>query len=185
TLRIVKVFWGLSAALAYRRHFPAVDWLTSYSLYTERLKEWYIENVGEDWLEYTSSLMRILQEEASLLEIVRLVGMDALSAEDRLLMETAKSIREDFLHQNAYHEVDTYASLKKQAGMMRLILDNYKLGKAALKKNIDIEDILAMKIKERVGRAKYVPEEKVETEFQAIEREMREEFVSLESGGGF
>jgi V/A-type H+-transporting ATPase subunit A len=185
TLRIVKVFWGLSAALAYRRHFPAVDWLTSYSLYTERLKEWYIENVGEDWLEYTSSLMRILQEEASLLEIVRLVGMDALSAEDRLLMETAKSIREDFLHQNAYHEVDTYASLKKQAGMMRLILDNYKLGKAALKKNIDIEDILAMKIKERVGRAKYVPEEKVEAEFQAIEREMREEFVSLESGGGF
>ena len=113
TLRIVKVFWGLSASLAYKRHFPAIDWLQSYSLYADRLKEWYDFNVGEKWVKDRAEIMMILQEEASLDEIVRLVGIDALSPKDRLIMETAKSVREDYLHQNAFHEVDTYASLDK------------------------------------------------------------------------
>ena len=132
TLRIVKVFWGLSASLAYKRHFPAIDWLQSYSLYADRLKEWYDFNVGEKWVKDRAEIMMILQEEASLDEIVRLVGIDALSPKDRLIMETAKSVREDYLHQNAFHEVDTYASLDKQLRMMELILGWYHLGLDAL-----------------------------------------------------
>lgn len=120
-MRIVKVFWGLSASLAYKRHFPAIDWLISYSLYADKMKEWYDTAVGKDFFRYRTEVMKILQEEAALDEIVRLVGMDALSAKDRLTMETAKMIREDFLHQNAFHEVDTYTSLKKQLAMLKLI----------------------------------------------------------------
>lgn len=114
TLRIVKVFWGLSASLAYKRHFPAIDWIQSYSLYADRLADWYTDNMGEEWNVMRQEFMSILQDEARLDEIVRLVGMDALGAKDRWTMETAKSIREDYLHQNAFHEVDTYASLKNK-----------------------------------------------------------------------
>lgn len=183
TLRIVKVFWGLSASLAYKRHFPAVDWLTSYSLYAERLGEWYTDNVDEEWMKLRAKCMRILQEEAQLDEIVRLVGMDALSPENRLTMETAKSIREDYLHQNAFHEVDTFSSLRKQEYMLRLILTFDELAKEALDKNVDIEDILELGVREQIGRAKYIPESKM-TKFDEILAEIKSEMRALTDEGG-
>ena len=183
TLRIVKVFWGLSASLAYKRHFPAVDWLTSYSLYAERLGEWYTDNVDEEWMKLRAKCMRILQEEASLDEIVRLVGMDALSPENRLTMETAKSIREDYLHQNAFHEVDTFSSLAKQEYMLRLILTFDELAKEALEKNVDVEDILELSVREQIGRAKYIPETEM-SKFDEILAEIKSEMRALIDEGG-
>lgn len=159
TLRIVKVFWGLSASLAYKRHFPAIDWLTSYSLYADRLSAWYDENVSVDFNRYRDKAIELLQEESNLDEIVRLVGVDALSSADRLIMETAKSIREDYLHQDAFHEVDTYASLNKQFKMLKLIVDCYEKSLNALKNyNVNIEDILSMPVREEIGRCKYIEE---------------------------
>lgn len=183
TLRIVKVFWGLSASLAYKRHFPAVDWLASYSLYADRLADWYADNVGDEWLSLRSTAMRILQEEASLDEIVRLVGMDALSPDDRLTMETAKSIREDYLHQNAFHEVDTYSSLEKQEKMLRAILTFHRLAGDALDKNVDIEDIVDLPVREQIGRAKYIPEEE-SYKFDDLTAEIKKEIFSLSDEGG-
>lgn len=182
TLRIVKVFWGLSAQLAYKRHFPAIDWLTSYSLYSDRLGDWYTENVDEEWTALRAETMKILQEEASLDEIVRLVGMDALSPADRLTMETAKSIREDYLHQNAFHEVDTYASLKKQFKMLKLIIENDKLCRNALSKGVELEDLMLLPIKEKIGRSKYI-EEKDLASFDELFKEMKQEIVGLEGEG--
>lgn len=178
TLRIVKVFWGLSASLAYKRHFPAVDWIASYSLYADRLGDWYGEHVGEEWMSLRASCMRILQEEAQLDEIVRLVGMDALSPSNRLTMETAKSIREDYLHQNAFHEVDTYTSLEKQQNMMRLILEFDRLASDALDQNVDIEDILELPVREQIGRAKYIPEKDM-NKFDEILIEIKKEMSEL------
>lgn len=183
TLRIVKVFWGLSASLAYKRHFPAIDWLQSYSLYADRLSEWYSDNLGDEWLDMRTEIMKILQEEAQLEEIVRLVGMDALSPKDRLAMETAKSIREDYLHQNAFHEVDTYASLTKQFKMMQLILLNYRLCNEALDKNVDIEDILQLEVKDKIGRAKYISEDELD-KFDEITADLKEEMIALTNEGG-
>lgn len=183
TLRIVKVFWGLSASLAYKRHFPAVDWLTSYSLYAERLGDWYTDNVDEEWMKLRAKCMRILQEEAQLDEIVRLVGMDALSPENRLTMETAKSIREDYLHQNAFHEVDTFSSLRKQEYMLRLILTLDELAKDALTKNVDIEDVLELGVREQIGRAKYIPESEM-NKFDEILAEIKSEMRALTDEGG-
>ena len=183
TLRIVKVFWGLSASLAYKRHFPAVDWLASYSLYADRLADWYADNVGDEWLSLRSTAMRILQEEASLDEIVRLVGMDALSPDDRLTMETAKSIREDYLHQNAFHEVDTYSSLEKQEKMLGAILTFHRLAGNALDKNVDIEDIVDLPVREQIGRAKYIPEEE-SYKFDDLTAEIKKEIFSLSDEGG-
>ena len=182
TLRIVKVFWGLSAALAYKRHFPAIDWIASYSLYGDRLGEWYDDNVSGEWTKMRADIMRILQEEAELDEIVRLVGVDALSDGDRLTMETAKSIREDYLHQNAFHETDTYASLKKQHGMMKLILTADELSRDALDKGADLDELLALPSRERIGRAKYVPEDELES-FVTIMSDMKSEIASLVDGG--
>ena len=182
TLRIVKVFWGLSASLAYQRHFPAIDWLQSYSLYADKMTEWYSDELGDDWMACRAAAMRILQEESSLKEIVQLVGMDALGAQDRLTMETAKSIREDYLHQNAFHEIDTYSSLKKQLLLLRLILEFDARGREQLDKNVDIEDIIELPVREKIGRAKYIPEDKI-AEFDEIFKEIKSEMVALSNEG--
>ena len=158
TLRIVKVFWGLSASLAYKRHFPAIDWLTSYSLYADRMAEWFKDNVAPDFTDLRAFIAEILQEEASLDEIVRLVGMDALSYKDRVTMETAKIIREDYLHQNAFHETDTYTSLLKQYKMLKLIRAYYDGANAAIDGYADLNDVLSISAKDKIGRAKYVEE---------------------------
>jgi V/A-type H+-transporting ATPase subunit A len=178
TLRIIKVYWGLSAKLAYKRHFPAIDWLSSYSLYIDRLSDWFDEHVSPEWHALQVRAMRILQEEATLDEIVRLVGMDALSPRDKLIMDTAKAIREDYLHQNAFHDIDTYASVTKQYRMLKLILDCHDLGSAALEKNVDVEDIIGLKVKERIGRSKYIPESGIK-EFDDIESELKKEVAAL------
>ncbi len=178
TLRIVKVFWGLSYALAYKRHFPAIDWLQSYSLYADRLSEWYAENMGEEWNRLRAKCMSILQEEANLEEIVRLVGLDALGSSDRLTMETAKMIREDYLHQNAFHEVDTYSSLEKQKKMMNLILEYNRKGHEALDEGVDIEDLIELPVREKIGRAKYI-EEKDLAKFDEIEGELQSAIQTL------
>ena len=182
TLRIVKVFWGLSASLAYKRHFPAIDWLVSYSLYADRLSEWFDENVAPDFSALRAFIMKILQEEAELDEIVRLVGIDALSSKDRLTMETAKIVREDFLHQNAFHEVDTYASLKKQYLMLKTVYEFNRLAGEAVDAYADLEDILACSSKEKIGRAKYIEEANL-SRFDDIIREMTAELKAIAEGG--
>ena len=178
TLRIVKVFWGLDANLAYKRHFPAINWLTSYSLYVDLLSNWYSENVDKDWMKLRGRLMGLLQEEASLEEIVKLVGMDALSPGDRLKMETARSIREDFLHQLAFHEIDTYTSLKKQLYMMKLILEYYDLCSEALTKNAPIEKLASLAVREKIGRFKYVHEDNIDAEYDNTMKQLEKEVNS-------
>ena len=173
TLRIVKVFWGLDSSLAYKRHFPAINWLTSYSLYADSLGKWFNANVGEDWTELRGRLMALLSDEAALDEIVKLVGMDALSAPDRLKMEAARSIREDFLHQLAFHEVDTYSSLNKQRCMMKLVIEYYDSSLEALKNGANIEDIVKLPVREAIGRFKYIREENVDSEYEKISHELK------------
>ena len=182
TLRIVKVFWGLSASLAYKRHFPAIDWLISYSLYADKMRDWYAENVSSDYTRYRQFVMTVLQEEASLGEIVRLVGMDALSSKDRLTMETAKIIREDYLHQNAFDEVDTYTSMKKQFLMLKLIYEFDKRAREAVSSFASLGDVLACSCKEKIGRAKYIPEDRL-SEFDDILKLMGAEMKALMQGG--
>lgn len=172
TLRIVKVFWGLDSALAYKRHFPAINWLTSYSLYADSLSDWFNKNVKPDWYKLRGRLMTILQEESELEEIVKLVGMDALSPSDRLKLEAARSIREDYLHQNAFDEVDTYTSLNKQYLLMELILAFYDKSLEALGKGAAIEKIVAMSSRERIGRFKYADEKQTESEYNEILSEL-------------
>ena len=175
TLRIVKVFWGLDANLAYKRHFPAVNWLTSYSLYVDTMARWFNTNVAPDWMELRARLMRLLQDEAELEEIVKLVGMDALSAPDRLKLEAARSIREDFLHQNAFDETDTYTSLEKQHDMMLLVIRYYDQCAAALEKGAKADDLIALPVRERIGRFKYTAPEKVAAEYSDICRALEQE----------
>ena len=182
TLRIVKVFWGLSAQLAYKRHFPAIDWLISYSLYADRMGEWYEKNVGADFMELRAFVMNVLQEEASLEEIVRLVGMDTLSYKDRMTLETAKMIREDYLHQNAFHETDTYTSLDKQYRMLKLIKKFYDLGNKAVANYADIDEVTACEAKEKIGRAKYIEESSVAS-FDEIDAELERELKALAAKG--
>lgn len=182
TLRIVKVFWGLSSALAYKRHFPAIDWLISYSLYADKLTDWYNENISADFIKLRSFAMSVLQEESELEEIVRLVGADALSYKDRLTMETAKSIREDYLHQNAFHEVDTYASLEKQYKMLKLIYEYYRLGNQALEKDVDYSVLINLAVREKIGRAKYVPESDI-SELDGVLKELNDSLKALINGG--
>ena len=182
TLRIVKVFWGLSAQLAYKRHFPAIDWLISYSLYADRMGEWYEKNVGADFMELRAFVMNVLQEEASLEEIVRLVGMDTLSYKDRMTLETAKMIREDYLHQNAFHETDTYTSLDKQYRMLKLIKKFYDLGNEAVANYADIDEVTACEAKEKIGRAKYIEESSVAS-FDEIDAELERELKALAAKG--
>ena len=179
TLRIVKVFWGLDADLAYQRHFPAINWLTSYSLYLDALEPWFNEHVDAEWMATRQKLMSLLQEEASLNEIVKMVGMDALSAQDRLKMEAARSIREDFLHQNSFDEIDTYTSLRKQFCMMKLVNAFYEGGVKALNEGASIGRIVAMKTRERISRFKYTPEKDVDAAYQKVQDELTKEFADI------
>ena len=168
TLRIVKVFWGLDSNLAYKRHFPAINWLTSYSQYLDNVSGWFGQNVSEEWMEDRQKMMRLLQEEAELDEIVQMVGMDALSAPDRLKMEAARSIREDFLHQNSFHEVDTYTSLRKQLLMMKLVLAYYEKAAEALQNGAKVHDLINLPVREQIGRFKYTLEENAEKEYANV-----------------
>ena len=179
TLRIVKVFWGLDASLAYKRHFPAINWLTSYSLYQDKVDVWADKNVDVNFSEQRIEAMRLLQTEAELQEIVQLVGVDSLSHSDRLILETARSIREDFLHQNSFHEVDTYTSLHKQYRMMKLILTFYSESGEAIKQGVPIQKISKMDVVERIGRAKYVEEDNVDKSYDEIEADIKKEVQEL------
>ncbi|MBE6794188.1 MAG: V-type ATP synthase subunit A [Ruminococcaceae bacterium] len=183
TLRIVKVFWGLDSSLAYKRHFPALNWLTSYSLYTDVLSRWFDTNVSEDWMRMRTRLMQLLQDESELEEIVKLVGMDALSPSDRLKLEAARSIREDYLHQNAFHDVDTYTPLEKQLLMMKLILTYYDKANDALNKGADIEQVVSMPIRESIGRFKYVPNDNIHSTFDEINNTLEKDINDIIAKG--
>ena len=178
TLRIVKVFWGLDSALAYKRHFPAINWLTSYSLYVDNMANWFNEEVAADWMEDRQKMMSILQDEAELNEIVQMVGMDALSPTDRLKMEAARSIREDFLHQNSFHEIDTYTPLRKQYLMMKLVLAFYEKSVDALNKGADMNALIAMPVREKIGRYKYTTDADIESEYKNVEEELDKEVAA-------
>jgi V/A-type H+/Na+-transporting ATPase subunit A len=182
TLRIVKVFWGLSAQLAYKRHFPAIDWLQSYSLYTTHLETWFDDNVAPEWNGLRQQAMLVLQEEAELQEIVQLVGMDALSWKDRLTMEVARSLREDYLHQNAFDDVDTYTSTKKQYLMLGLILEFHVKGKQALDTGANLSDVIDLPVREKIGKAKYIPEDKLD-QFAEIENELSGQIAAIAQKG--
>ena len=183
TLRTVKVFWALDASLAYARHFPAINWLNSYSLYQTRIDKWADANVNADFSAQRKEAMAMLQKEAELNEIVRLVGVDALSAPDRLILEVSRSIREDFLHQNSFHEIDTYASLNKQYRMLKLILKYYEEAGKALKQGAKITDCMKADFIEKIGRAKYVEEANVDKEYDAIEAQIVSELAELVKKG--
>ena len=185
TLRIVKVFWGLDSSLAYKRHFPAINWLTSYSLYLDNMEKWFNENVASDWMSDRQKMMSLLQEEAELEEIVKMVGMDALSAGDRLKMEVARSIREDFLHQNSFHEVDTYSSLKKQYLLMKLVLAYYDHGVEALNQGASIQDLVKLEVREKIGRFKYTLEDKLDEEYKNIMNQLAKEISNVLGKEGF
>ena len=178
TLRIVKVFWSLDADLAYKRHFPAINWLTSYSLYVDTMEKWFNAEVESDWTELRARLMRLLQEESELNEIVQLVGMDALSAPDRLKLEAARSIREDFLHQNAFHEIDTFTSLKKQHMMMMLMLAYYDKAGEALAQGVNIERLVGLPVREAIGRFKYTEEADLDKVYEDVIKTLESEINS-------
>ncbi len=182
TLRIVKVFWGLSSSLAYKRHFPAIDWLISYSLYADKMADWYRENVASDYVELRAFAMAILQEEAALDEIVRLVGMDSLSYRDRITMETAKMIREDYLHQNAFHETDTYTTLDKQYKMIKLINTFYVYGNSAIDAFAELDEVLSAPSIEKIGRVKYIEEENID-QIDGVITDLVSELKALAKGG--
>jgi len=183
TLRIVKVFWGLSSKLAYARHFPAIDWLQSYSLYLDRLGSWFNDQVSPEWTALVQKTMALLQEESELDEIVRLVGIDALSFRDRLTLECTRSIREDYLHQNAYHEVDTYSSPRKQFLMLKVILAFYDKSLVALQEDAPFSKLVKMPVREKIGRLKYVPEDQVQAQFDAIMQDLNDQVRALTEGG--
>jgi V/A-type H+-transporting ATPase subunit A len=172
TLRVVKVFWGLDDKLANARHFPAINWLLSYSLYHDQLEEYMRIQVSPDFIPLAKEAMRLLEEESSLLEIARLVGIESLSADDRLILEVAKSIREDFLHQNAFHEVDTYTSLAKQHRMLRVIMEFFRLSKQKIGEGADFDTIVSLPVRERISRLKYIEENRL-AEFDIVEEELR------------
>lgn len=179
TLRIVKVFWGLDANLAYKRHFPAINWLTSYSLYTDTMEKWFNENVDKDWMNLRGRIMRLLQEESELDEIVKMVGMDALSPTDRVKLEAARSVREDFLHQNAFHEIDTYSPLDKQFNMMKLLLEFYDDCIDALERGADVEKLLSLAAREHIGRFKYYSGSDIEAEYKKLSEELNTEIAGI------
>jgi V/A-type H+-transporting ATPase subunit A len=184
TLRIVKVFWSLDASLAYSRHFPAINWLNSYSLYVDKLAKWFADNVDKDFPAMRSETMKLLQEEAELQEIVQLVGQDALSFSDQFKLESCKSIREDYLHQNAFHDIDTYASMNKQNRLLRLILEYYRQGSDAIEKGADYHPLVNLPIRETIGRFKYIEEKDVDAEYERVLEELTKNISDLVSEGG-
>ncbi|MBO4584100.1 MAG: V-type ATP synthase subunit A [Clostridia bacterium] len=179
TLRIVKVFWSLSAQLAYKRHFPAIDWLRSYSLYNDNVHAYFDKAIAPDWSKNVAKAVSLLQQESELEEVVRLVGVDALGEKDRLTLECTRSIREDFLHQIAFHEVDTFTSPKKQHDMLAMILLWYELGLRALENGVTFERVTSMACLEDIGRMKYVPEKEWEDSAKNTEDALRREFAEL------
>jgi V/A-type H+-transporting ATPase subunit A len=182
TLRIVKVFWGLDDRLAARKHFPAINWLTSYSLYTERLDDYFRAAAGPDFPEMRDEAMSILQQEAELTEIVRLVGIDSLSPRQRMILDTAKSLREDFLYQSAFHDVDTYCSQKKQYGILHAILTLHHKALQAIDEGVRIERIASLPVKEQIARARVTPEEEWPATYEKIMAAISAE-IEAESGG--
>jgi V/A-type H+-transporting ATPase subunit A len=176
TLRVVKVFWGLDDKLANARHFPAINWLLSYSLYHDNLEEFLKNNISEEFIALRKEAMRLLEEEDVLLEIARLVGIESLSFDDRLILEVAKSIREDFLHQNAFHEIDTYTSLVKQYRILKIILEFYVLGRKKIKEGQDFEKIAGLPVREKISRLKYIEEDNLQ-EFDKVEEELRDSYA--------
>ena len=178
TLRVVKVFWGLDAALANRRHFPAINWLNSYSLYADDIKEFMAKEAGEDWVDLRTEAMSLLQEEANLEEIVRLVGVDALSKKEQLVLDTAKSLREDFLHQDAFDEVDTYASTKKQYLILKAVLTFHHLAQEALDKGVELKAITELPIKEQIAKARLIPEKEI-AKIASLQQEISKAIASL------
>ena len=184
TMRIVKVFWALDASLAYRRHFPAINWLNSYSLYLDGTKGWFDENLGPEFMQGRATAMRMLQEEANLQEIVQLVGKDALSPNDQLTLETAKMVREDFLQQNAFMDVDSYSSHQRQKKLMGMILDFDRLAREAVRRGAELEQIIAIPAKEKIGRAKYAAADEYEAVYDGISREMEAEIAAIVEKAG-
>jgi V/A-type H+-transporting ATPase subunit A len=183
TLHVVKVFWSLKGELAYQRHFPAIDWLTSYSFYKQYLRECF-ENKeqGDEMEQLAVQAMSLLEQEAELIEIVRLVGADALSPQDRLALETSRSIREDFLHQNAFHDVDTYTSMEKQYEMLKTILHFHKQALGAIEAGVETPDIFKLAVREEIARAKYIPSESV-TKVAEIRNTIDENMKQLHPSG--
>ena len=184
TMRIVKVFWALDASLAYKRHFPAINWLNSYSLYLDSLAPWFNENFGPSFMEDRNRAMSILQSESGLMEIVQLVGKDAISPADRLTLEVARMIREDFLQQNAFMEVDWYSSYDRQQRMLRLILDYDGLCREAIAKGAAVEELFAIPARETIGRIKSVPEEEYVSAYAALAEEMKRQIQQIAAKGG-
>ena len=182
TLRIVKVFWGLDYNLSYKRHFPAINWLQSYSLYQDKLSDWYREHISRDWIKYRGDMMRILQEEAELQEIVQLVGIDALSPTDRVTLEAARSIREDYLQQNAFNDEDTYTALDKQFRMLKILLAFYEKSQEAVKKGVEIKSLFSMSVREKISRMKYTSQTEGTKPFDDIEEELSQQIESLIGG---
>ena len=183
TMRIVKVFWALDASLAYRRHFPAINWLNSYSLYLDSLKSWYDENLGKDFLQNREWAMAVLQEEASLNEIVQLVGKDSLSAKDQITLEVAKMIREDFLQQNSFVDIDSYSEYDRQARMLTMIRDYDVQCRAAAEKGGSLADLFAIPAREGIGRAKSVPADQYKDNYAALSEEMEREITAIGEKG--
>ncbi len=184
TLRIVKVFWGLDYALSYARHFPAINWLNSYSLYQAKADGWMNDNIDSEFAGNRKKAMGLLQDESELQEIVRLVGKDTLSEEDQLKLETTKSLREDFLQQNAFHEVDTFCSLEKQNKMLKIVLDFYDEGLRALNSGVYLKEIAAMPVRDKIARMKYIPEDEMKEQLDNIQSELKQSIDKLISKGG-
>ena len=184
TMRIVKVFWALDASLAYKRHFPAINWLNSYSLYLDSLKPWFDENLGPEFLEDRASAMSILQSEASLNEIVQLVGKDALSPADQLTLEVARMVREDFLQQNAFADVDSFSGYDRQEKLLAMVLRYDRLCREAISKGAPVAKLFAVPSREKIGRAKSVPAEEYQQVYQQISAEMEQEITAIAEEGG-
>lgn len=184
TLRIVKVFWGLDYALSYARHFPAINWIDSYSLYQDKIDDYFDKNIDESFSKWRKEAMALLQEESGLLEIVRLVGRDSLSDTDQLKLETAKSLREDFLQQNAFHDIDTFCSLEKQAKMLETILNFYHLGLKALEQGAYASEIADLDVKEDIARSKNIHEDQLD-KFEDINAKIKSQMESLTAGGEY